>query len=253
MRCSDGELYVVKFRNNPQHIRVLANEMIATGLAGCAGLPVPAPEVVEVGHWLIDHTPDLHVQLAHNIVRFEAGLQFGSRYIVNPLVGRVFDYFPVEMLDRVRNLDAFAGMLALDKWMANKDNRQVVFWRCSRERKYSVAFIDQGHCFNAGRWTFEDHPLSGVYAHNEVYKSIAGWQSFEPWLSAIEEMNEEFVWKIVSAVPPDWYGGEWSELEQLVTTLLARRRVVRALIEEFRSSPRNPFPRWSNSSITTVA
>jgi hypothetical protein len=109
--------------------------MIATGLAGCAGLPLPVPEVVEVGRWLIDHTPDLHVQLAHNIVRCLAGLQFGSRYIVNPLVGRTFDYFPVEMLDRVRNLDAFAGMLALDKWMGNKDNRQVAFWRCSLRPK----------------------------------------------------------------------------------------------------------------------
>jgi hypothetical protein len=27
MRCSDGNFYVVKFRNNPQHFRVLANEL----------------------------------------------------------------------------------------------------------------------------------------------------------------------------------------------------------------------------------
>ena len=33
MRCSDGEFYVVKFRNNPQHLRVLTNEMLATRLA----------------------------------------------------------------------------------------------------------------------------------------------------------------------------------------------------------------------------
>ena len=48
MRCSDGHFYVVKFRNNPQHLRVLANEMLATRLAEAAGLPVPATEVVEV-------------------------------------------------------------------------------------------------------------------------------------------------------------------------------------------------------------
>ena len=36
MRCSDGNFYVVKFRNNPQHLRVLANELLATRLAeGC--------------------------------------------------------------------------------------------------------------------------------------------------------------------------------------------------------------------------
>ena len=32
MRCSDGHFYVVKFRNNPQHLRVLANEMLGAML-----------------------------------------------------------------------------------------------------------------------------------------------------------------------------------------------------------------------------
>jgi hypothetical protein len=32
MRCSDGQYYVVKFMNNPQHVRVLANEMLASHL-----------------------------------------------------------------------------------------------------------------------------------------------------------------------------------------------------------------------------
>jgi hypothetical protein len=29
MRCDDGGYYVVKFQNNPQHLRILANEMLA--------------------------------------------------------------------------------------------------------------------------------------------------------------------------------------------------------------------------------
>src|SRR5437667_364076 len=29
MRANDGQYYVVKFQNNPQHIRVLANELLA--------------------------------------------------------------------------------------------------------------------------------------------------------------------------------------------------------------------------------
>ena len=48
MRCDDGHYYVVKFRNNPQHERVLANEFLATRLAERVGLPVPVAEVVEV-------------------------------------------------------------------------------------------------------------------------------------------------------------------------------------------------------------
>src|SRR5437868_8833246 len=124
MRCSDGHFYVVKFRNNPQHLRVLANELLATRLAERAGLPVPISEVVEVGDWLIRHTPDLTIQLAHMTKPCEPGLQFGSRYVVNPLEGQVFDYVPMELLCRVRNLETFAGVLALDKWTGNANGRQ---------------------------------------------------------------------------------------------------------------------------------
>src|ERR1700761_371665 len=45
MLASDGHLYVVKFRNNPQHVRVLANELLATRLAESAGLAVPPSEI----------------------------------------------------------------------------------------------------------------------------------------------------------------------------------------------------------------
>lgn len=244
MRCSDGNFYVVKFRNNPQHLRVLANEMLATRLAERAGLPVPATEVVEVDEWLVEHTPELSIQLAHNTIRCQAGLQFGSRYVVSPLEGQVLDYLPVEMLDRVRNLETFLGMLVLDKWTGNANGRQAAFWRKSRERKYTASFIDQGYCFNAGEWTFPDYPLRGVYARNEVYESARGWESFEPWLSRVEKMEEDVVWNLAGEIPPEWYSGEWEELETLARTLIARRRTVRELIEAFRISPRRPFPEW---------
>jgi hypothetical protein len=244
MRCSDGQFYVVKFRNNPQHLRVLTNEMLATRLAERAGLPVPGTEVVEVGDWLVEHTAELHVQLAHNVVRCEAGLQFGSRYAVSPLEGQVFDYLPAEMFGLVRNLETFAGMLVVDKWTGNANGRQAAFWRKLRERKYTATFIDQGYCFNAGEWTFPDYPLRGVYPRNEVYEGVRGWESFEPWLSRIEKMEEGVVWTVAGEIPPEWYGGQWDELERLVRTLIVRRGMVRELIAAFRVSPRRPFPEW---------
>ena len=39
MLASDNHLYVVKFRNNPQHVRVLANELLATRLGAAVGFP----------------------------------------------------------------------------------------------------------------------------------------------------------------------------------------------------------------------
>jgi hypothetical protein len=244
MRCSDDHYYVVKFRNNPQHLRVLANELLATRLAERAGLPVPATEVIEVGDWLICHSPELRIQLAHQSVPCAPGLQFGSRYVVSPLEGQVFDYMPVEMLDRVRNLETFAGMLAVDKWTGNANGRQAAFWRKMRERKYTASFIDQGYCFNAGEWTFPDNPLRGVYARNDVYARIESWDSFEPWLSRIETMEVDAIWAAAGEIPPDWYANDWDALQKLVGTLIERRSLVRELITAFRISSRRPFPKW---------
>src|SRR5579862_4732238 len=102
MRCEDGHYYVVKFRNNPQHERVLANEFLATRLAEIVNLPVPVTQVVEVKAWLVEHTDELTILLSGREIRVEAGLQFGSRYVVSPVQGEVFDFLPPEKLDRVR-------------------------------------------------------------------------------------------------------------------------------------------------------
>ena len=248
MRCEDGHYYVVKFRNNPQHERVLANEFLATKLAERVGLPVPMAEVVEVPAWLAEHTLELTIVLGTQTIRCEAGLQFGSRYVLNPAEGRVLDWLPIELFGRLRNIDAFAGMLALDKWTGNANGRQAAFWRKGRERKYTATFIDQGYCFNAGDWTFPDFPLRGVYTRNEVYARVSGWSSFEPWLSRIEKLEEDAVWRVAQEIPPAWYGSAWDALEGLVQRLLDRRALVRELISAFRASPRQPFPEWEEEA-----
>jgi len=243
MRCSDGDYYVVKFQNNPQHTRVLANEHLATRLAIAIGLPAPETAVVTVDQWLIDNTSELRVESRRGWTPCASGAQFGSKYLTDPLSGQIFDYLPEEMLDRVRNLNAFAGALALDKWTCNANGRQAAFWKKAKERKYTAAFIDQGYCFNAGAWKFEDAPLRGVYARNAVYKDVTGWSSFEPWLSAIEKMDAQTIWECAADIPTKWYGRS-EELETLIEELFARRARVSRLIDEFRRCDREPFPQW---------
>src|SRR5579871_2454862 len=94
MRASDGHFYVVKFQNNPQHLLVLANELLSTKLAALAGLPVAPAEIVEVRPWLIEHTPDLVIELAGGTVPCSPGLCFGSRYVSDTWEDQVFDYLP---------------------------------------------------------------------------------------------------------------------------------------------------------------
>src|ERR1700761_7927354 len=78
MRADDGHFYVVKFQNNPQHLRVLANELIATRLAESVGLPVPVTEIVTVRDWLVENTPELRMDGGALSSRCKPGLQFGA-------------------------------------------------------------------------------------------------------------------------------------------------------------------------------
>ena len=249
MLGADGNAWVVKFRNNPQHLRVLANELLATRLAGAIGLTVPQCDVVEVSAWLIERTPELEMQLGGGRKeRCAPGLQFGSQMVGGLMPGHVADYLPEEQLVEVKNLREFAGALALDKWTCNANGRQALFHRRGREKRYSATFIDQGFCFNAGEWRFVDAPLRGVYARNTVYREVTGWESFEPLLSRIETFAAEKVWEIAETIPPEWYEGDAAAIEQLVEKLLERRGRVRDLITGFRESSRQPFPNWGRSA-----
>ena len=244
MLGADGRVYVVKFQNNPQHLRVLANEFLATRLAAAAGLTVPECDLVEVSSWLIENTPELEIDLGRTRTRCHAGLQFGSRFAGGTMPGQVVDYLAEEQLAEVKNLGEFAGILALDKWTGNANGRQAVFVRRQRERRYKAVFIDFGYCFHAGEWRFEDAPLRGVYYRNDVYREVTGWESFEPWLTRLETMPAETVWKSANEIPPEWYGGDQCEMEALVEKLLARRSRIREQIEAFGNSDRRPFPKW---------
>jgi hypothetical protein len=83
---------------------------------------------------------------------------------------------------------------------------------------------------------------------NEVYASVTGWESFEPWLSRIESLERDIAWSVAEEIPQEWYGGDWDALQKLVQTLIERQRRVRELIEEFRVSPRRPFPLWKSTN-----
>jgi hypothetical protein len=252
MLGADGYAYVVKFQNNPQHVRVLANELLASRLAAAAGLTAPRGEIIEVSQWLVENTPELEMDLGRRKEPCRAGLQFGSRFVGGLMPGQVVDYLPGEQLGEVRNLNEFAGALALDKWTGNANGRQAVFQRRQRERIYRAWFIDFGYCFHAGEWRFEDAPLRGVYHRNEVYRGVCGWEDFEPWLTRMETLGEEVLWAAANETPPEWYGGEVTELEALVEKLIQRRSRIRGLIDEFRRSEREPFPKWGGGREESV-
>jgi len=246
LRASDNHFYVTKFQNNPQAIRILANEYLATKLGRSLGLPMPEVRIIEVSEWLVQNSPGLRIDLGTVPVACASGLQFASRYVADPLELAVFDYLPESILINLANLEDFPRVLAFDKWTGNSDGRQAVFIKQRHERSYRAVFIDQGFCFNDGEWNFLDSPLRGAYTHNHVYQNVIEWESFEPTLSRIEQIDQAEIWHIAREIPPEWYRHNSTALTRLIESLYERRLAVRDLITGFRNSTRNPFPRWAS-------
>jgi HipA-like protein len=251
MRCDDGGYYVVKFQNNPQHRRVLVNELLGTRLAGRLGLPTVPIEIVEVSEELIRLTPELAMELPRSRVPCRPGLQFASRYPVDPHRVALHDFLPDGQLREVENLHEFAGMLVFDKWTCNTNGRQTVFFCEGRgtpgqaEWRYKARMIDQGFCFNAGEWNFPDAPLRGLYARNRVYQGVTGMESFAPWIARLDKnMTERVLDEFMREIPPEWYEDDYDALSRLAEQLHWRRSRVPELILEAKRSSRQPFPNW---------
>jgi hypothetical protein len=263
MRCSDGHHYVVKFQNNPQHRRILVNELLGTRLAARLGLPVTPVAIVHVTEELIRLTPELCMEMPRARVPCQPGPQFGSRYPGDPRRLTLHDFLPDEQLRGVENIHDFAGMLVFDKWTCNTNGRQTIFFREERrrrptpgegaekeeqpsdERDYRTAMIDQGFCFNAGEWNYPDAPLRGLYARNRVYEGVIGMESFAPWTERVEKsVTERVLAEVIREIPPQWYEDDYDAVTKLLEQLYRRRTRVPELLLAAKNTTRQPFPNW---------
>ncbi|MGD0403009.1 MAG: HipA family kinase [Candidatus Acidiferrales bacterium] len=251
LRCSDGEYYVVKFQNNPQGIRILANELLAGILAKRLGLPVPECAVVKVSAELIRHSEELVIQLGRGRVPCRSGLCFGSRYPKTLAANgtcllQVQDLLPEGHFRGVTNLSDFVGMLVFDKWTGNTDDRQSIFFRNQGQFQFTALMIDNGFCFNGQEWNFPDAPRRGICARRFVYKNVKGIEAFEEWTSRLEhDIDESFLRSALEAIPPEWYERDEHSLLQLLKLLNYRRTKVRDLLCATALKLPEFFPNWT--------
>ncbi|MGB2642180.1 MAG: HipA family kinase [Candidatus Acidiferrum sp.] len=267
MRCSDGHYYVVKFQNNPQHKRILVNELLGTALAARLGLPTNPAAIVQVSEDMIRLSHELVIEMPRNRIPCQAGLQFGSRYPANPRQSKTLDFLPAQYLRQVVNLRDFAGMLVFDQWTSNMDGRQTVFYQkasdeslarpnpkpMSCEEPYHMAMIDQGFCFNAGEWTFHDSPILGLYANNLVYEKVRGLDDFEPWLTELDELSLDEIFDTAKAIPLEWYESDMESLFRMLRKLHQRKKRIRELLCAVRDSSKHPFPTWVSRGMALSA
>ncbi len=253
LECDDEQFYVVKFQNNPQHRRILTNELIASVCLEYLQISAPPARLVEVGADFLSENPDVHLTLGSRHIPVEPGWHFGSLYPGHPEHVAVYDFLPDALLSGVTNLADFAGILVFDKWASNVDGRQSIFFRAAvqawREPGRTSAalvarMIDHGFILNGPNWDFADSPVQGLYPRRAVYDRVRSLDDFQPWLDMVRYFPEQVLDAAYRRIPPAWIEGEEEQLGQALETLLARRRSVPELIMAARQSRTNPFANW---------
>ena len=256
IECEDNHFYIVKFRNNPQHRRILINEWIASIFLRYLQISAPEIAIVHLTQSFLEANPDVCIQLGSSRVYPEPGWHFGSKHPGDPAKLAVYDFIPDVLLEKVANRREFTGVLAFDKWMGNADARQSIFFRArlkewvhgSMEHASKLGFvsqmIDHGYVFNGPYWNFTDSPIQGLYFRPVVYRDIKGLDDFQPWLDRLTYFPEEIVDDALKQIPPVWLNGEDQELDRLLHNLMARRKRVPDLLRECAAARSTPFPNW---------
>ncbi len=256
MEADDGNFWVVKFRNNPQHRRILVNELLASAFLKYLQIAAPDTTLVHLPEDFLQANPEICIKLGARREAVESGWHFGSKYPGDPARTAVYDFLPDALFNQVENIRQFAGMLVVDKWLSNADARQSIFVR-ARIKDYvpaaggqraHVGFIalmmDHGFCFDGPHWRYTESPIQGIYFRPSVYSSIRGLDDFQPWLDRVTHFPEQVIDDAVKRIPPEWLDGDEQDLENLLARLMARRRRVRDLLEDCKRGRTNPFPNW---------
>jgi len=253
---NDGAFYVVKFVNNPQHRRILINEWLAGEFLRYLQIHVPQTVLIELTPEFIAANPDLYMSVGSARQPPEPGIHFGSRLAVHPDRVALFDFLPDKLLGKIENRVDFLGILVFDKWAANADSRQAVFFRAKAkgwtplkgEAPSRIGFfaqmIDHGFAFNGPHWTFDDSPGHGLYFRTTVYDEVTALDSFEPWLAMVQNFPVEVIDSAWKGIPRQWLLDDDADLERLLEQLLKRRARVPSLIEEVRRARPTAFANW---------
>jgi hypothetical protein len=257
LEADDGNWYVVKFRNNPQHHRVLVNELLAAVFLEYLQIAAPEPAVIQVTQEFLDANPEIKLTLGTQRIAVEPGWHFGSRYPGDPARATIYDFLPDALLARVVNLEDVRAILVFDKWTGNADGRQSVFYRAmvrhagaaaeteAASRPAFVArMIDHGYAFNGPHWDFPESAVQGLYARPLVYQTVRSLEDFQPWLDQVIHFPEAVVDKAWKRVPADWIAVVEDALEQRLEELLRRKARLPELIAASRSARNDPFPNW---------
>ncbi len=256
LEADDGGFYVAKFQSNPQHRRILVNELVASVILQYLQISTPETALIRITPEFLLQNPDVYIQLGSRRLPVEPGWHFGSRYPGDPAVTAVYDFVPDSLLAQVNNIAEFMGALVFDKWIGNADARQSIFFRARLQQwipaygdtrtplGFVAQMMDHGFIFGGPQWSFTESPLQGLYFRPIVYEKVTGYHDFQPWLDRVVHFPEEIVDEACKQLPPSWLDGDEDAMEKLMLRLMKRRSRVPDLLRESMAGRINPFPNW---------
>lgn len=258
LRAEDGHAYVVKFLNNPQlGKRGLVNEVVGAVLCNKLGLNTPESVLVTVDSKFLSDNPDVYILLPNGIRQeIATGVHFGSQFPGDPEHVAVYDFLPDTMLPDVYNRADFFGALVFDKWTANADGRQIIFYRALIEGEgkpeWVASLIDHGYALGGAAWSFGESDIQGMYARRIVYGTNPCVDDYRPWIQRLMRLDEHVIEEIFLALPGDWIDGDEAAVQTVLRRLWTRRDRVEDLVAQAIDWLKIPSAR-ANASPVRVA
>ncbi len=256
LEASDGNFYVVKFQNNPQHRRILINELLASEILTHLGIAAPPHDFVGLTAEFLALNPEVYIQTGTKRQEIAPGWHFGSRHPGNPHTLAIYDFIPDALLNQVANAEQFRAALVFDRWVANSDGRQAIFFRAQlkdwlagpgippRKLGFVALMVDHGFAFNGPHWDFPESAITGLYPRRTVYQEVRSLDDFEPWLTRAVTCPDAVFDRALRQLPPEWLENDGDALERLVDKLCRRKKRLPDILLECREAPGSPFPKW---------
>ncbi len=239
--CSDGTEYAVKFLSNPQGRRILANEWIASAVAGYLGINTPDLSPIWIDQ---DFIAQNNLGIAYGTRRelITPGYHLGSRWVASADQA-TFDFLPSALFAKVENRPDFIGALVLDKLVHNADSRQCVF--TSEHGQFSAAFIDHGYAFNGPQWEATSPDLCGLYHSADAYLDLHSITDLKPWLTKVQDMPRHVLTGAVETMPSEWLTAtDRPILSTLLKSIYSSRHTLSTRLESICSTRPTYFPNW---------
>jgi hypothetical protein len=205
VRCSDGAIYNVKFRESDQGVRMPINELVASQIAIAMGVPTPEIAVVDIDATFLEANPKLRTTFDSPI---QPGPQFGSKYI-QPCFG-VPEPFLVSLAS---NRQDFNRIVVFDVATNNSDRCEnnydnVLLVRDDPESpdSFRLLSIDHGACF--GDWWDDSlHLNAGEWSRSVMRELLAlscADSLFFEALHAAKIITNDLADTVVSDIPQCW-------------------------------------------------